>query len=196
LKTCTAERITGIGLTVLFVWGLVPGDALANNGFQFTRIHYDQIMRYVNFIILALVLLKFGRKPLVNFLRGQKTEVADSINRLETRKHQAEQRIAQCRRQLTHSQERLARISERIQAEGFQLKQKLIEQAQQESKMMMAAAQMKIQGYLRDAAEGLKAEILDAAVQKSINKLPSVMVGEDHDRLFNQWLEEVEHKLA
>lgn len=196
MKTCAARGITGIALTAVIVWGLLPGDVLASDGFQFTRAHYDQIMRYINFLILATVVFKFGRKPIVNFLRGQKSEVADSINRLETRKQEAEERIVQCKEQMAHSQERLAQIVDKIQADGLQLKQKLIDQAQLESKMMMETAQMKIQGYLREALKGLKIEILDSAAEKAIEKLPAAMNAEAHDRLFKQWLVAVEQKLS
>ncbi|MEJ2040176.1 MAG: ATP synthase F0 subunit B [Desulfosarcinaceae bacterium] len=194
MKAWVMNGIKVIPLVVLILWGL-GGEALAADGFQFTRAHYDQIMRYVNFLILAFIIVKFGRKPILGFLRGQKNEVVDSIGQLEARKQEAEDRIKQSREQLSHSKDRLAEITARIQVEGQQIKQKLIEQAQSESKMMMAAAQMKIQGYMREAAAKLRFELLDAATQQAVEKMPAVLVSEDHDRLFHQWLDAVEHKL-
>lgn len=188
--------LTYIVLIGSIVLGLLAGDVFAAEGFHFTRALYDQMMRYLNFLILAVVAFKFGRKPIVNFLHGQKNEVAESIEQLENRRRDAEERIRKSREQLAHSQERLVRISQKIQAEGLKMKEKIIAQAQHESKIMIDTAQMKLQSYLREAVRSLKIEILDEATEKAIKKLPSTLVGDDHERLFHQWLEAVEHKLS
>lgn len=189
------NRIHRIAAWVLVIWGLHAGHALAGDGFQFTRELYDQIMRYANFLILAGVLFKFGRKPIMDFLRSQKNEIVASIERLEARKQEAEEKVKQQQAALAASQARLATITERIEAEGLQRKQQIIADAQQESQMMMQAAQSKIEGYLREASQSLRFELIDLVTDNALAKIPSVMVGDDHERLFSQWLDALDREL-
>ena len=51
---------------------------------------YDNVMLWVNFFIFVFLAVKFGKKPLLNFLQGQKDEVADQIHRLQKEKNAME----------------------------------------------------------------------------------------------------------
>jgi F-type H+-transporting ATPase subunit b len=184
----------GMILSALMLWGLFSEAAWAGDGIQFTRAHYDLIMRYLNFLILAAVLYKFGRKPLLGFLNSQKNEVAATIENLEARKQEALEKIKQSQEQLKANKKNLAEISDRITTEGLQRKQQIIEQAQNESQLMLRAAQAKIEGNLRDTVERLKAELVEAAAEKAAEKFPAMLGTQDHERLFQQWLEAVEHQ--
>jgi F-type H+-transporting ATPase subunit b len=194
LKASAFHKIMGMILSALMLWGLFSEAAWAGDGIQFTRAHYDLIMRYLNFLILAAVLYKFGRKPLLGFLNNQKNEVAATIDNLEARKQEALEKIKQSQEHLKANKKNLAEISDRIAAEGLQRKQQIIEQAQNESQLMLQAAQAKIEGNLRDTVERLKAELVEAATEKAAEKLPAMLGTQDHERLFQQWLEAVENQ--
>ena len=175
-------------ITMAFVV-LFAVDAWAEAGEGFTRAHWDEIMRWVNFIILAALIFKYARKPLIHFLHSRKDEVARLLDRYEQQKEEAESRISESRDLLEQSEARLKVIEERIIAEGQRRKMAAIEAAQSESRLMMQAAQLKIEGQLREAHGRLKAEIVDSAVQKAMAKMPAVITADDHDRLIHQWLE-------
>jgi F-type H+-transporting ATPase subunit b len=74
-------------------------------------------------------------------------------------------------------------------AEGQKRKEKIIEEARQESRLMLTTAQVKIENQIRDAAEKIKVELIDMAVQRAEAKLPQLLVSQDHNRLIDQWMD-------
>jgi F-type H+-transporting ATPase subunit b len=164
-------------------------DAWAADNAGFSRADWDLIMRWVNFIILAVLIIKYARKPLADFLNNKKNEVARLLERYENQKKEAEIKIHEGRQMLTESEQRLKVVKERIISEGERRREKAIEAAREESRIMLETAQLKIEGQLREAHSKLKAEIIDLAAQKAMAKISTVLTVEDHDRLVDQWME-------
>lgn len=176
--------ITGAVVILLFA-----SEASAADSVGFTRSDWDMIMRWVNFIILAVLIIKYARKPLTDFLNKQRNEVATLIDRFEHQKKEAELKIQESQRQLAESEQRLKIVEERIIAEGERRKAAVIEAARSESRLMIESAQGKIEGQLREAYGILKAEVIDLASEKALSKIATVISDEDQHRLVHQWFE-------
>jgi F-type H+-transporting ATPase subunit b len=198
------RALINIGLAMVLVLILVvlwsgvslAGQAESGNifkrGISFineNRQAWDLIMRWVNFIILAVVIVKYARAPLAQFLKEKRAETSLTIKQLEEKKAEAELKIRDGRIQLKSSQDKLALIKERIVAEGKKRKEKIIEEARQESRLMLASAHVKIENQIRDAAEKIKIELIDMAVQRAEARLPQQLVRQDHNRLIEQWMD-------
>lgn len=152
------------------------------------RATYSLIMRWVNFGIIALVIFKFGRKPIMNFLAGQQDQVAASVRELEEAKQSTEEKIAESQKQLEAGQAQLEIIKERIVSEGQRRKAELIANAQQESAIMMESAKLKIEAQMRDARNHIRNDLIDMAADLATNKLPALLTAEDHDKLLLNWM--------
>lgn len=183
------KRTATILLISMAVALLCCVEAFAADKTGFSRADWDLIMRWVNFIILAALIIKYARKPLTDFLSNKKNEVAQLLDRYENQKKEAETKILESQKLLAESEKRLKVVEERIISEGERRKGKAIESAREESRIMLETAQSKIEGQLRDAYGKLKAEIIDLATQKAMEKIPAVLTVEDHDRLVSQWME-------
>lgn len=195
------KHIGSISVLVLIVvvfWSGVSLAAQADSGNIFirginfineNRQTWDLVMRWVNFIILAVVIVKYARAPLAQFFKEKRAETSQTIKQLEEKRAEAELKIRDGRIQLKSSQDKLALIKERILAEGQKRKEKIIEEARQESRLMLTAAQVKIENQIRDAAEKIKIELIDMAVQRAEAKLPQLLVRQDHNRLIEQWMD-------
>lgn len=190
--------ITALALVVVVLWSGVSlaGQAESGNifkrGINFineNRQTWDLIMRWLNFIILAVVIIKYARAPLAQFLKEKRVETTLTIKQLEEKRAEAELKIRDGQIQLKSSQDKLALIKERILAEGQKRKEKIIEEARQESRLMLTAAQVKIENQIRDAAEKIKVELIDMAVQRAEAKLPQLLARQDHNRLIEQWMD-------
>jgi F-type H+-transporting ATPase subunit b len=157
---------------------------------NYTRATWDYVMRWVNFAILAGLIIKYARTPLINFLKEKKAETARAIQRFEAQKLQAEEKIRDARIQLEASKQRLALIHERIVAEGKNRKETMIQEAKDESRLMLSAAHTRIDNQIQEAARTIKTELIDAAFDNAMDKLPRMITEDDHRRLLNQWMEE------
>jgi F-type H+-transporting ATPase subunit b len=190
--------ISALVFLVVVLWSSVSlaGQAESGNifkrGINFineNRQTWDLIMRWINFVILAAVIIKYARAPLAQFLKEKRAETSLTIKQLEEKRAEAELKIRDGRNQLKSSQDKLALIKERVLAEGRKRKEKIIEEARQESRLMLTTAQVKIENQIRDAAEKIKIELIDMAVQRAEARLPQLLARQDHNRLIEQWMD-------
>ena len=75
---------------------------------------YDLAMKWINFFILVFVVVKFGKAPIMRFLRAQKDDVADEIARLDREKQEMIAKIQDAQATLAESDIRFAELKERI----------------------------------------------------------------------------------
>lgn len=175
-------------LIVILAGSVFIESAWAGDGTGFTRHTWDLMMRWINFFILATVLVKYGRKPLLNFLDGQKKNITRSIDDLEEQKKQAEALVQQSQQQLAESQERLERIKELIISEGRLRKEQMISEAQNDARILVETTQSKIEGQMKTAFADLKAELIDMAANLALEKLPHLVTDEDRHQMLENWL--------
>lgn len=185
-------------LLSLAVWGditladQVERGNILQQGFSLitdNRPTWDLIMRWVNFFILAFVIGKYSRVPIAQFLKEKRAETSLTIKQLEEKKQAAERKIEEGQVLLQSSRDRLALIKERIVAEGRRRKERIIEDARQECRLMLAAAQVRIDNQIRDAAERVRHELIDKAAELAEARLPNLLVEQDHHRLVKRWLD-------
>jgi len=176
-------------LAVVLAGSAFIDNAWAGDAALFTRHNYDLLMRWINFIILAVVIVKYGRKPLLQFLDNQKNDVTRSINKLEEKKKEAEALVVKSQGKLDDSRERLARIKEKIIAEGQNRKEQLIAEAQNDARNMMDSAKNKIEGQMKTAYASIKAELVDMAADMALEKLPAIITAEDQEQWTRRWFD-------
>jgi F-type H+-transporting ATPase subunit b len=187
--------ITGLVLSVLvivLIAGIMTDRAWAGDLDLFTRHNYDLIMRWINFIILAVVAIKFGRKPLLQFLDNQKKSISQPFEKLEAQKKQAEAQVRESQKLLDNSRNRLKQLQDRIITDGQNQKDRIISEAQKEAQIMMEAAQNKIEGQRKMAYANVRAELIDMASELALARLPEVITSRDQDQMIHTWLEQAE----
>ena len=166
--------------------------AWADGPIAFTRQTYDVILLWVNFLILAGLIIKFARRPIISFLKDKRAEVSQTIQELEERKTRIDEKIHETQIELDAGQERLVLLKEKIIAEGQRRKEALIGEAQNESALMMASARLKVDALVRDAGERIRAELIDTAAELAQEKLPELITQQDHEKLVRDWMNSFE----
>lgn len=150
---------------------------------------YDEIMRWLNFGIFVLVIVKFARAPLVDFLKGRKEEVADEIKQVETQKQRAEEDVQGIVQQFEESSRHLEKIKTRILNQGERRKEQIIADARSESEMMLNASKINIKGQIASARYRLRSEIIDEAIDMALKKLPDEITDQDNAKIVNEYLQ-------
>lgn len=178
----------GYCLITLIVLDLISPQAWAADSPDGWRPIFDLVMRWINFLILAFVLIKFSRMPIKNFLAGKKEKIAIEIKELESAKNRILEQIDERRTQIENSRERLEQLKKTIVAQGEKNKLKIIADAEQESKILLASAQKKIESRISDAREAIKAELVDDAIALAMKKLPKVITEQDNQKFIDAFL--------
>jgi F-type H+-transporting ATPase subunit b len=190
--TLISLRKTGmicVYLAALFlILHLLSAEAFAGDNAGGWRPIFDLVMRWVNFLILAFLLIKFLRLPIKNFLEGKKEDIAREIETLEAKKDQMLLRIDESRKQIENSKERLSRLKKTIIAQGEKNKMKIIADAERESKILLESAKKKVETRIIEARDVLKAEMVDDAIALAMQKLPDTITDQDNQKFIDAFI--------
>jgi len=180
----------------MFVWLMVLVFSLHFFGYETFaaekttkwRPTYDLILRWINFGIIAFIFYKYAKTPLMNFLRGQKEKLAEEIKKLEDKKEDIANKVKETQKSLDASEVRFADLKERIIQQGDRKKQEIIESAKSHSRIILEGANQKIDSYLLASKNTFKAELIDAAIELTKERLPKEITDEDNERFIVQYL--------
>jgi F-type H+-transporting ATPase subunit b len=164
-------------------------DAMAaetTSGWRFT---FDLVMRWVNFVIIAFVLVKFGRKPIKDFLSNRREKIDQQIKKYEQQKEAAGEKITEANQMLKDSAARFEKIKTRIIEDGEKRKQQIIEDARQESMILLAATRHKIEYQIVEATNLIRSEMIDSAIALAEQRLPEEITAVDEQKLIDHFME-------
>jgi len=176
----------------ILILHLVGTQALAAESDGGWRADYDVIMMWVNFAILATVIVKYARNPIKGFFRDQKENIAKSIRDIEAQKEANEAEIRHAQQSMQESSARFEEIRQKIIAEGERKKQAIIEGAQRECRLMMQNAEFWVERHILQAKERLRSELIDESIEQALQKLPQVLTPEDNQKFINSYLVEID----
>ncbi len=188
IKYCTS---IGAWTLWLFLW-IGIADALGADAGGGWRPTYDLVMRWLNFGILVALFFKYARKPLVAFLKGQASQIEKNIQSVEAEKEAIEARVRELEEQQAESRERFKAIEERIISHGELKKQRIIEDAHTESRLLLESAKRRMAFEIIAARQKLRNEIVDQAVDMAIQHLPSKMTDQDAHAMLQSNIEDIQ----
>lgn len=179
------KRIFAIMAVLLLVAVDVAANEQASGGGRET---WDEVMLWINFCILVFVIVKYGRDPLMDFLRSRRIEVKRRIGKIEQEKSEIDAKILETRKALDESTERFENLKKRIVIQGERKKKEIIEDAKRQSEMMMTTAKQKIGSRIQEAKDSFRAELVDAAMDLAEKKLPREITEEDNEKILEKYL--------
>ena len=183
------ETTGTVCITILllgFLMGALPETANAADGHW--RPTYDLAMRWVNFIILVAVIVKYAREPIKDFLTLQKKDLVSEIDALETEKARILVEIKAVKQKGVENQERLKELKDRMIAQGEIRKKQIVEQARQQSAIMLEGTRRKMAYRILQAKDSLKTELLDMAIDQAMATLPRIITAGDNHRLLDDYM--------
>jgi F-type H+-transporting ATPase subunit b len=186
MKMLQSARINRALTLVTFLMVMLPGSVLAST--PEWRPTYDMAMKWVNFIILAAVIIKYARDPIKTFLKQQKGDVVAEIDQLDADKERVIGEIDAARVQAEENKNRLAEMKDRLIAQGEIRKQQIVDQSRQQSAIMIEEARKKMENRILQTKDKLKMELADMAFEQAIHQLPAIINDEDNQRLLGMYM--------
>jgi F-type H+-transporting ATPase subunit b len=181
-------RVSFLVLGVLGLISLIGTDAFAAEKTSAGRKLYDTIMLFVNFGILVFLFIKYAKKPLVNFLQGESSKVAEDLDSVEEQLKKAKSALNAEEEKFSGTEERIQMIRADIIELGRREKEKIIENAQQTADQMIEDTKRKSEFKLDMAKKTLGNEVMDIAVSVAREKIQKGITPEDDEALINQFL--------
>jgi F-type H+-transporting ATPase subunit b len=158
-----------IGILCIFFCGQL---AFASEGGSDNWRHsYDLGMKWLNFAILAFIIYKYGKAPLMKFLHGQKDRLSVEIVEIEKDKTRINEKLTEIQAVLDKGEAQYAELKERIINQGLKSKNDIIEEAKNHSQILIETSRQKVENQIVKAKSKFKAELIDAAIELALEKL-------------------------
>ena len=182
------NKIAWISLCAM-VCLLIPGaDLFAAEEAGGWRETYDLVLKWVNFIIFAAVIIKFARTPLKDFVKGQREKIAADIRKKEKDKNTAVAEVEEIKTALKEGEARFKDLKDRIVNQGKKRKEQIVKEAKEQSRQMLVETQKRVENQILEAKKRLKAELVDAAVERALQWLPKEITSQDNQKFLNRFL--------
>jgi F-type H+-transporting ATPase subunit b len=169
---------------------LTAGSCWAGDGESTWRAAYDEVMLWLNFGILAFLLVKYGRGPLINFLKSEVQRTSEDIEQAEKSKRRMDEKVQEMTAAAQNRRERLQSLKERLIREGERKRREIIESARNDGRIMLEQTRLDIDHQINEARERLKAELIDRAVEAALGRLPGVITADDQKKLVETFIQE------
>jgi F-type H+-transporting ATPase subunit b len=149
---------------------------------------WDNIMLWVNFAILAFLFLRYGKKPLTDFLEGEKAKIETTLDAVNGQLGEAKSKLEDEQTKLQDLEGQLQDLRERILELGRREKERILTTARNSAAQMIEDARKESEYRVAGAKKALRDEMIDQAVLIVEGKLRDRISSEDNDLLLNQFL--------
>lgn len=148
---------------------------------------WDKCWQWANFLLLFTAIYWWGWPFFMKMLDGRIGGIADEIGQFETENANIEAEIKGIEESLTQSEARFAQIKAKMETEIAQKREQIIAHAKSEAAAIIDQAQLQRAAIIDEAKKGLKAELVDMAVDNALAKLPKAITAKDQKHLFENF---------
>ena len=148
----------------------------------------EYIWKIVNFAILVIILFKFGRKPLGDFLRKRTELIEKTLNEAKEAKEAAQKALKEAEERLKTKDAEIEAILAAAKKSGEQERERIIEESAKLKEKILEQAKTNIEYELKHAKEAIKAEAVELAMELAEKKLKEKLTKEEQERLLDESL--------
>ncbi len=144
----------------------------------------------VVFIILFIVLAKWGWPVVNNILVKRDTAIKDSLEKAEQSRVESEELLEQYKQQLADAHEQAEGIIAEAKRTAENARDSITQKAQEEADAMIEKARQSIELEKRAAIAELKGIVVDTSVEVTSRLVREDLTDEDHRRIIEQYVNE------
>jgi len=134
-------------------------DALASENAW--KPEYDLILKWVNFFIVIVLIVRFTAKPLMDLLKGRNKYKSDELSSLETEKKKISGELGNTIKMINEKKTLFAETEENIIKQAEKIKTEKIREAELESEQILEKAKQEAEKGIKQASEKLRAEVVN-----------------------------------
>lgn len=151
----------------------------------------DLGFRVMNFIVLLLILVKFGAKPIANGLGARRRQIREEIEELEAKKTEAERAYKEFSDKLESVEKDVGSIVEKAVAQAEVEKARILEAAEKSADDIKRAAEMAIANEMTAAKRLLKVEVTEQAAVMAEELIIKNLTSDDQVKIIEDYLDKV-----
>lgn len=170
--------------------GDAAGDAHAVDSLSPAKLK-DLGFRVMNFIVLLIILVKFGAKPIAESLGSRRQQIRDEIEDLEAKKVKAEQDYKEFSLKLESVEKDVDTIVEKAVAQAEVEKARILEAAEQSAADIKRSAESAIANEITAAKRDLKVSATEQAAVMAEEIIVKNLTADDQVKIVEDYLGKV-----
>ncbi len=180
----------GIAVVILLFFFTFPSLAFCSGAEEGAHpsLFKDYLWKIINFGILVILLYKFGKKPLQNFLKQRTELIEKSLKEAQEAKEAAQKALKEVEDRLKMKDEEIEKIISTAQKAGEHERDRIIEQSHKLKEKTLEQAKINIEFELKNAKDEIKAEAVELAMELAEKKLKEKLTKEEQERLLEESL--------
>ena len=146
------------------------------------------IYKIINFLILVIILFKFGKKPLGDFLKKRTELIEKTLNEAREAKEAALKALKEAEERLKTKDSEVEAIISAAKKSGELERDRIIEESGKLKEKILEQAKTNIEFELKHAKEAIKAEAVELAMELAEKKLKDKLTKEEQEKLLDESL--------
>lgn len=179
-----------LSLLLLFLWAAVSAHAEEGGGSATERA--SEIFKWINFAIVAAVLIWVFAKRLPVWFRGNADKISSAITKATAAREEAERQVREAESKLANLKQEIAALQATAQREAAEEGERIRALAQSDAKKVGFAAQSEIDAAERAARLELKALAASLAVDGAESLLAKQLTPAAQESLLDTFVKSLE----
>jgi F-type H+-transporting ATPase subunit b len=171
-------------VVVSFVFASGGGEEAAEH----TPLWKEYMWKIFNFVLLIVVLFKFAKKPLANFLQKRTELIEKTLNEAKEAKEAALKALHEVEGRLKTKDAEIEAILAAAKKSGEQERDRIIAESSRLKDKILEQAKTNIDFELKHAKEVIKAEAVELAMELAEKKLKDKLTKDEQERLLDDSL--------
>lgn len=146
------------------------------------------IWTFITFALLLWILKKIAWKPLLSALENRENKIRDDLQRAEDARTGAESILAEHKALVQNSEIEARKIIDEAKSTADQVKQGIIDTANEQARQMTAQAKAEIQREKDTALSQLREEVADLAIRAAGKILGEELDENRHRKMVNDFI--------
>ena len=175
-------------LTASLAMAQDTGTGEQQEGVSSARQIWAKVWTVINFLILAGVIFKFGRKPLLDFLKAQAAERSENLEQSMELKKKAQEEYQEAVARLEQMQETIKEVETYMMEDAERQRQLIMQQAEEMSKQIIADANDLAMNTLIRTQTAVKRELAETVVVEAEKLIRQHIAQDDQDKMIDEYM--------
>ena len=185
------KRYHWICLAVALAVVLLAAPAWAAEELPEWRKIWDVVWRVLNFLILAGLIVKYGRQPMKDFLAGQRDTLAEEIKEMEEAKAEAEADLKDIEDRIAGLADELGKFEESVASQAAKVREEIMATAEFEANAILERTKRQSEMALEQARKDMASELVELAGMDAVELVQAAINSEDLSRLVDEFNSQV-----
>jgi F-type H+-transporting ATPase subunit b len=150
------------------------------------------IWSVLTFLVLVAALYKFAFNPLMRLQKVRQDEIHQSIVSAEELRNEAQELLANYKRQMAEARQQSEAILERARKLGETTKAEVLEEARVQAEATLERAREQIERDTTQALQKIREEVADLTIAATERVTRKSLTGEDQLRLVQEAINEID----